>query len=659
MLRTPLQSLVRRLSTEKRVGLFGYDALRSPVGFKLLNKQVRERCDRLYKEIVSGSNKNRPAVYLFDDMSNEICCVADLAECTRVLHTDPAFAEHAEESMRDFTELVETLNTSQELYKALQASIKTQANRLDDVDRRVIDLFLADFEKSGIQLEDDSQRREFVQLSSSIFDASSVFMNNINTIPKLSLLEKHRYRSCDSPHPMTADGKMREWAYNKFYEFSNDQEGCLRFLIGCRDRIAKLTGYESFAHRAQDNMLLQDFDSAYQFLHELIKNTQPAAEAELAQLEAELRKEDRSASHVAEWDILYLMSKLRSKSYPAADVMQYFSLGSVMRGFEEIVRNLYGMEFKMSYPDTGEIWRGNTQRIDVYRKSEFLGTIYLDISAHAMKAIGDSHFTVRCSKLLESGEHQTPIAVLSLSFANGQHASGLNDLFMSTYEAQNFFHEMGHAMHSMLGRTRFQHTAGTRCPTDMAEIPSNLMECFFKSSKIVTTVFKNRLGETMSESDAQVLVSSRSMFHSLETIQQAVLCLLDLELHGPAAKSIIDGTCTSSDVLSSIWKRALPTLKRNPNSAYAHRFGHLIQYASKYYAYQVAQSAAELIWDTQFESNPFCPEAGERWAHVQSFGGELPSHKLLEMAIGYAPTSAQLTGRSKRPDVVRSAKVSV
>ncbi|TKR72003.1 hypothetical protein L596_019528 [Steinernema carpocapsae] len=658
MLRTPLLSLARRLSTQKRVGLFGYEELRSPDGFHVLNERVKFKCEQLLKDVISGPGKSRPAIYMLDDMSNEICKVADMAECTRVLHTDPAFAVAAEDCMRNFTELVETLNTSQDLYRAVKSSLKTEADRLDEVDKRVIDLYLSDFEKSGIALETAKERKEFVQLSSAIFDAGSEFANNTNVPPKLNILERHNYHSCDTPYPMTPIRDLREWHYNRFYQFSENQEGCLRHLIACRDRLAKLTGFESYAHRAQENMLLQDFDGAHEFLHDLIKKIRPSAEAELAMLEEELRSEDPKVTQVAEWDLQYLMGNLKGRIFPRDSIMQYFSLESVMNGFQTIVNRLYGMNFTFEYPEEGEIWKGRSQRIDVHIGSEFMGTIYLDINTRQVKAVGDSHFTVRCSKLLESGEHQTPIAVLSLSLVNGQSASSIHDMFMSSYEVQNFFHEMGHAMHSILGRTRFQHTAGTRCPTDMAEIPSNLMEFFFKSPKIMTTLFKNPSGATMPESDAQALISSRNMFHNMETLQQVVLSLLDLELHGPAAQSIIEGKVTSADVMNSIWSQALPSMRRNPESGYAHRFGHFVQYGAKYYAYQVAQASAELIWETQFAANPFCPEAGKRWADVQSYGGELPSHKLLEMALGYAPTSAQLTGLS-RPNETRTVNASI
>jgi len=66
---------------------------------------------------------------------------------------------------------------------------------------------------------------------------------------------------------------------------------------------------------------------------------------------------------------------------------------------------------------------------------------------------------------MPDGEYQTPIVVLSLSLIppelqNQSLESVFESITINPQQAENFFHEMGHAIHSMLGRTRFQHVAG-------------------------------------------------------------------------------------------------------------------------------------------------------------------------------------------------------
>ncbi|KAK6009696.1 hypothetical protein OSTOST_25353, partial [Ostertagia ostertagi] len=87
-------------------GLFGDPHLKSAASLAELNSRVRAECADLVNQIEVGS-KERTTVQLFDDLSNTICKAADMVECVRQLHSDPAYNEAAQHCASDYCELVE------------------------------------------------------------------------------------------------------------------------------------------------------------------------------------------------------------------------------------------------------------------------------------------------------------------------------------------------------------------------------------------------------------------------------------------------------------------------------------------------------------------------------------------------------------------------
>ena len=103
-----------------------------------------------------------------------------------------------------------------------------------------------------------------------------------------------------------------------------------------------------------------------------------------------------------------------------------------------------------------------------------------------------------------------PIVVLHLNYAAPSHDKPT----LLTFEMmENLFHEFGHAMHSMFAKTRYQHVSGTRCSTDFAEVPSQLMEYYCRDPRVLKLFAKHyATHEVIDDKILNKLCESKKMF---------------------------------------------------------------------------------------------------------------------------------------------------
>ncbi|OQV22223.1 Mitochondrial intermediate peptidase [Hypsibius exemplaris] len=649
---TPLAAAFNRKPEKKlfsifnrqRKGLFGNSLLGDPSGFYLFKEQADIEADRLVREATS-SIRTRNVVEIFDDLSNALCRVADMAECIRVLHGDSQFAASAEEASSAMNDLVENLNTNRPLYMALKKVVDAgqDVKPMDDIDRYVARLFLVDFEAAGIHLE-ERKRKEVVKLNAKVLAAGMTFS-----------------RRCYEPHYVDAgmipdaikpyfhsDGKhivignlmsdapneaVREAAYRVFLMPDQHQLEPLQEMLTNRFHLAKLVGFSSHSDRISRESVLGSAGKIEQFLETLSHNLRPHWESNKKELLDLKRQENPRATSLYPWDTTYLMTLARSRDADteASQYMSYFPLGACMDGLSRLFESIYDVHFVIEDASDEDLWAADVYKLSVRSaEDEVLGLIYCDLYQRPDKSSPDCHFSIQGGRRLPDGSYQIPKVVLSLNYEPPQ--SGVPCL-MNFDQIDNLFHEMGHAMHSMLGRTRYQHVTGTRTSTDFAEIPSTIMEYFSSDPRVLSQISRHYAsGEALPESLLGKVCAARRKFSALDFQLQTLYAVTDQRFHGSVEpKDLLK-------IFADLHDEYAP-FKYVPNTAWPTRFGHLFPYGGRYYSYLLARAVASDIWGKLFKADPFSREAGRKFRdHLLSHGGGRPPLELISNTLEHTPT---------------------
>jgi len=164
-----------------------------------------------------------------------------------------------------------------------------------------------------------------------------------------------------------------------------------------------------------------------------------------------------------------------------------------IRPYEGWLQNSSSKNSSLSDLDRASTEDNLIQKYTVVDESsgEVLGTVYFDLFGRDNKFPGAAHFTVQCGcsrthvqtqegKVAFTASHlrvekQLPIVALVFHFKAPPTAqigadSALKHCLLSLKEVETLHHEWGHALHSLLSKTRFQHLSGTRGGSDFVEV---------------------------------------------------------------------------------------------------------------------------------------------------------------------------------------------
>ncbi|TRY66205.1 hypothetical protein DNTS_028315 [Danionella cerebrum] len=659
----------------QNVGLFGVPELRSPEGFQQVETVALRDTEQLLEKVCSCP-PGVQTVQLFDQLSDSLCRVADLADFIKVAHPDPSYREAAERTCINIGTMVEKLNTNVELCTSLKNLLDNEEvmSKLDPETRRVAELFMFDFEISGIHLN-DKKRKEAVNLNVKLLDLSNQFLAGCHMPNRIDnrILPEHihqhftkdgKYIQIEGLHADSSDDlvkhlrMVREVAYKIFLYPNAEMMRILAELLACRDKLARLVGYESYAHRAlKGTMAKSPVLTEGLFLHRgsfelftadhrqalrqvllsLISSIRvsinPRTQMDFRMMREMKTKLNPGNPELMPWDHSYFSGVIRAERFNIEPSLYspYFSLGACMEGLNALFTQLYGVSLLAEQPSRGEVWSEDVRKLAVVHETEgLLGYIYCDFFYRQDKPHQDCHFTIRGGRCLEDGQYQLPMVVLML---NLPHPSRAAPTLLSPGMMENLFHEMGHAMHSMLGRTRYQHVTGTRCATDFAEVPSILMEYFASDYRVISQFARHyQTGQPLPQSMVTRLCESKKVCGAADTQLQVFYSMLDQVYHGTPQNRL------TTDIMIDMQKKyyGLPYV---PNTAWQLRFSHLIGYGAKYYSYLMSRAVASMVWKQCFLKDPLNRETGERYRRemLAHGGGKEP----MLMVEGKKPVTSK------------------
>ncbi|KAH6755680.1 Zincin-like metalloproteases family protein [Perilla frutescens var. hirtella] len=653
----------------KETGLYGFDHLKTAKGFQRMVDDAIERSNELVNYI-AGMPSAPEIVKAMDEISDTVCTVIDSAEFCRHTHPDRDYVTEASKASLRLNEYLHYLNSNPSIYNAI---IRAEQNHhlLTEEGLRAACHLRIDLEKGGIHLNPEKLDR-VNQLNIDILQLCREFNENIITDPghvdifpasripkRLHHLTKPICRPSSlapktsmgvglGPNPkerglrlmtepntlcsilqLASDTEVRKLAYIAGNSAPHGNLAVLDKLLSARHELSEVLGYKTYSEFALKGNMASSPEIVLSFLHDMSKMVRPKAEEEFKKiLDFKRGRTGQSVEDLKPWDEAYFTRMMKSSAHNLdySVVASYFSLALCIEGLKVLAESLFGVKFHEIPLCPGESWHPDVLKLSLHHPDEGdLGYLYLDLKSRKGKHPICAHFAIKGGRKISDTDYQIPIVALVCNFSG----SNFQSVRLHHSDVETLFHEFGHALHSLLSRTDYQHFSGTRVALDFAETPSNLLEYYAWDYRFLSTFSKHySTGDPIPENLVKSLLDAKNMFAAIELQRQVFYALVDQTLHTLQPSSFKDSISIVADL-----KREHTCWKCIEGTYWHARFSHLVSYGAGYYSYLYARCFAATIWQKTLQEDPLSPAAGSalRSKFLQHGGAKDPAIILNDL----------------------------
>jgi thimet oligopeptidase len=599
---------------------------------------------------VEGPRTPENSLRLYDQALEHLSLAGAQAGVLNSVAADKAVRDQAQAQAQRVAMAASALSLNREIYEALAAISLEGAN---PATKHYVERTLLGYRLSGVD-KDQPTRDHLQALHEKTTGLSLEFSRNIQEGGKAVTAAADELDGLPADflarHPLDADGSvilttdppdmqpvmtfassaaLRErmfLAYNTRAYPANQK--ILLDLLATRQEIAGILGFRSWADLATADQMMGSAANVRTFLTKL-----NAASLEGARREHELivnfareRQRDLTAIDMANIDASsrgYWYEQFRRSAFDfdSQSVRPYFPYAKVEAGVLETAARLFKVEFR---PTTAQAWHKSVSVFEVFDADRHVGRFYLDMHPRDGK---DKWFSAAPIVTGVRGR-ALPEAALICNFPSGD---GNDPGLLQYSDVVTFFHEFGHLMHAILGgQTEWAGISGFATEGDFIEVPSQMLEEFFRDEKLLQVFAKHyETGEVLpSETIGKMKLAGA--FGRADWIRsQLYYTTLSLDLHDQDPAGLdLDATARR------LYESLQPWTWLEGNRMYA-SFGHLTGYSSNYYTYAFDKVIA-LDFFAQFDPKDLLGcDAGARYRKtVLEQGGSKPGREMVRDFLG-------------------------